>query len=95
MGKTYFLAPDFWLYPAAHGDNPAAIHLDQLVYSSVNEPGFTTSTIPPLSMDAYDIIPEVNMYSSLGQHDNAMASLFGKLFSKAVSLVGGEWKVEV
>jgi hypothetical protein len=92
--RTYFLPPDFLSYPAATDLNPGAIRLGQLI-SSIDDPGHTIGTLPPLDMACYDM--PINFVDGIGMGhiDNASSSFYGNLFLKAVELVGAKLHVIV
>lgn len=94
MGKTYFLPPDFWSFPAGQGDTPGAIQLGQLI-SSIDDPGHAIATLPPLPMDTYNMIPGSVKASGLGHCDTASSSFTSELFLRAVSFVGARLNVKV
>ena len=94
MGKTYFLPPDFWSYPAAIGDNPGAIQLGQLI-SSIDDPGHAVATLAPLDMSAYKMPIGTTKAAGLGHRDTSESSFLSDLFLKAVSIVGAKLKVKV
>jgi hypothetical protein len=58
--------------------------------SSIDDPGHTIGTLPPLDMACYDMPINVVHATGMGHTDNISLSFYGKLFLKAVEVVGAK-----
>ncbi|KAM7202537.1 hypothetical protein V8F33_002757 [Rhypophila sp. PSN 637] len=94
MGKTYFLPPDFWSYPAAQDTDPGAIQLGHLI-GAIDDPGHPVGTLPPLDMTNYKITIRPLSTSKVGHREISSSSYLADLFLKAVSALGAKLKVQV
>lgn len=90
--RTYFLPPNFLSYLVATDSNPGAIRLGQLM-SSIDDPGHTIGILPPLDMACYDMLINVVHATGMGHTDNTSSFFYGKLFLKAIEVVGAKLNV--